>query len=215
MHRKSIEAQQTFRDDSGVSDHEDSAGSKSNDEAQRLSSSTESLNVVSPGPTHERTHISSNATTPTATTASSSSPHIDLSSPSPPTSHASTASASASASASLALQLSPLQQHQRHLFQQALVPPTAQPSYHPLMDAANASAGAATSKDFHMIMNTAVAAAAAAAAASGAATTVGGSGAAVSGAGGAVSGLHQHGHASSAAASYAALDHDADTFRCV
>ncbi|XP_039960480.1 motor neuron and pancreas homeobox protein 1 isoform X1 [Bactrocera tryoni] len=198
MHRKSIEAQQTFKDDSGVSDHEDSAGSKSNDEAHRLSSSTESLNVVSPGPTHERTHISSNATTPTATTASSSSPHIDLSSPSPPTSHTSTAS--------LALQLSPLQQHQRHLFQQALVPPTAQPSYHPLMDAANASAGAATSKDFHMIMNTAVAAAAAAAAASSAATTAGGSGT-----GGAVSGLHHHGNG--AAAAYATLDHDPDTFR--
>uniref|UniRef100_A0A0K8US46 Visual system homeobox 2 n=1 Tax=Bactrocera latifrons TaxID=174628 RepID=A0A0K8US46_BACLA len=198
MHRKSIEAQQTFKDDSGVSDHEDSAGSKSNDEAHRLSSSTESLNVVSPGPTHERTHISSNATTPTATTASSSSPHIDLSSPSPPTSHASTAS--------LALQLSPLQQHQRHLFQQVLVPPTAQPSYHPLMDAANASAGAATSKDFHMIMNTAVAAAAAAAAASGAATTAGGSGT-----GGAVSGLHHHGNGTAAA--YATLDHDPDTFR--
>nr|XP_036232737.1 diencephalon/mesencephalon homeobox protein 1 [Bactrocera oleae] len=199
MHRKSIEAQQTFKDDSGVSDHEDSAGSKSNDEAQRLSSSTESLNVVSPGPTLERSHISSNATTPTATTASSSSPHIDLSSPSPPSSHAS--------NASLALQLSPLQQHQRHLFQQALVPPTVQPSYHPLMDAANASAGAATSKDFHMIMNTAVAAAAAAAAASGAATTAGGSGAAVSGAGG----LHHHGRGASAA--YATLDHDPDTFR--
>ncbi|XP_049310755.1 diencephalon/mesencephalon homeobox protein 1 isoform X2 [Bactrocera dorsalis] len=198
MHRKSIEAQQTFKDDSGLSDHEDSAGSKSNDEAHRLSSSTESLNVVSPGPTHERTHISSNATTPTATTASSSSPHIDLSSPSPPTSHTSTAS--------LALQLSPLQQHQRHLFQQALVPPTAQPSYHPLMDAANASAGAATSKDFHMIMNTAVAAAAAAAAASNAATTAGGSGT-----GGAVSGIHHHGNG--AAAAYTTLDHDPDTFR--
>ncbi|XP_054086967.1 diencephalon/mesencephalon homeobox protein 1-A [Zeugodacus cucurbitae] len=196
MHRKSIEAQQTFKDDSGVSDHEDSAGSKSNDETQRLSSSTESLNVVSPGPIHERTRISSTATTPTATTASSSSPHIDLSSPSPPSAHASTAT--------LALQLSPLQQHQRHLFQQALAPPTAQPSYHPLMDAANASAGAATSKDFHMIMNTAVAAAAAAAAASGTATAVGGSAAAAGG-------LHHHG--SSAATAYTTHEYDPDTFR--
>ncbi|XP_020715725.1 pituitary homeobox homolog Ptx1 [Ceratitis capitata] len=211
MHRKSIEAQQTLKDDSGVSDHEDSAGSKSNDDgSQRLSSSTESLNVVSPGPPHERQQISSNATTPSATTASSSSPHIDLSSPSPPTSHASTAS--------LSLQLSPLQQHQRHLYQQqaaavaaVLGPPhtSAQPSYHPLMDAANASAGAATSKDFHMIMNTAVAAAAAAAAASG------GGGAATAGG----TGLHHHHgqHVSSGggatAASYSTLEHDPDTFR--
>ncbi|XP_054729388.1 homeobox protein 5 [Anastrepha obliqua] len=215
MHRKSIEAQQALKDDSGVSDHEDSAGSKSNDETRRLSSSTESLNVVSPGPTHERHQTSSSATTPTATTASSSSPHIDLSSPSPPTSHATTAA--------LALQLSPLQQHQRHLYHQqaaaaaaALAPPTAQPSYHPLLDAANASAGAATSKDFHMIMNTAVAAAAAAAAASGAVTgsgSAGGGGGGGSSAVGNTSGLHHHAHVAGAVGPYATLEHDPDTFR--
>ncbi|XP_036346054.1 homeobox protein 5-like [Rhagoletis pomonella] len=209
MHRKSIEAQQTLRDDSGVSDHEDSAGSKSNDESRRLTSSTESLNVVSPAPTRERQQTSSSATTPTATTASSSSPHIDLSSPSPPTTHA--------------RQLSPLQQHQRSFYQQqvaALTPPTAQPCYHPLLDAANASAGAATSKDFHMIMNTAVAAAAAAAAASGAGGSGGsgggggGVGAAAAGAAmGAASGLHHHAHAAGAVGPYATLEHDPDTFR--
>ncbi|XP_067635480.1 uncharacterized protein Vsx2 [Eurosta solidaginis] len=195
MHRKSIEAQQTLKDDSGVSDHEDSAGSKSNDESRRLSSSTESLNVVSPGPTRERQHTSSNATTPTATTASSSSPHIDLSSPSPPISH--------TTATSLALQLSPLQQqHQRNFYQQQ-APPSGQPSYHPLLDAANASAGTASSKDFHMIMNTAVAAAAAAAAASNA----GGSGGGNSGS--AVGGMQHQG----LAGPYAVLDHDQDAFR--
>ncbi|XP_036345973.1 homeobox protein 5-like [Rhagoletis pomonella] len=208
MHRKSIEAQQTLRDDSGVSDHEDSAGSKSNDESRRLTSSTESLNVVSPAPTRERQQTSSSATTPTATTASSSSPHIDLSSPSPPTTHA--------------RQLSPLQQHQRSFYQQqaaTLIPPTAQPCYHPLLDAANASAGAATSKDFHMIMNTAVAAAAAAAAASGAGGSGGsggggGVGAAAAGSAmGAASGLHHHAHAAGAVGPYATLEHDPDTFR--
>lgn len=201
MHRKSIDAQHSsLRDDSGVSDPEDPDGEleqntgksleQSNDHSH-LSSSTESLNVVSPTPpTSSLPPSSSPATTPTATTTSTPSPHIDLGSPisspihqqmqqyfsnvSPtssnynnhnfaPPSHLRTGHLQALADHSPAKQLevgSTLQ----------TVPHSAQPqpppSYHPLLDAANASAcaGAASTKDFHMIMNTAVAAAAAAAA---------------------------------------------------
>ncbi|KAH8245556.1 hypothetical protein KR032_011822 [Drosophila birchii] len=176
MHRKSIEAQSALKEDSGVSDHEDSAGSKSahSEELSRsvchsraLSSSTESLNVVSPAPSSCTTSASasvsasasasastSTSAPPTATTTptgvttnsgSSGSPHIELSSPSPQ-------------------QPLQLQQHQQHLYGGGGGP--APPSYHPLLDAANAAGAgaAASSKDFHLIMNTAVAAAAAAAA---------------------------------------------------
>ncbi|XP_037931897.1 type-2 histone deacetylase 1-like [Teleopsis dalmanni] len=164
MHRKSLEAQDALKDDSGVSDHEESAGSKSNDENRRLSSSTESLNVVSPGPQILH-HNSSNATTPTATSSSSPhTPHIDLSSPSP-TSQQQMQQTLHSHSTQSSHQTP--QHHNIHHFQHtSLPPPNAHPSYHPLLDAANASAGAASSKEFHMIMNTAVAAAAAAAAGS-------------------------------------------------
>ncbi|XP_052856706.1 diencephalon/mesencephalon homeobox protein 1-A isoform X4 [Drosophila gunungcola] len=182
MHRKSIEAQSALKDDSGVSDHEDSAGSKSahsedlsRSRSRALSSSTESLNVVSPAPSSCTTSAStapptstsgyagpasSAATTPTgATTNSSGSPHIELSSPSPQQ-----------------LQMQQHQQQQQQQHQQQQVPlymgggvgggsGSAPPSYHPLLDAANAAGAgaAASSKDFHLIMNTAVAAAAAAA----------------------------------------------------
>nr|XP_016937268.1 homeobox protein aristaless isoform X2 [Drosophila suzukii] len=169
MHRKSIEAQSALKDDSGVSDHEDSAGSKSaNSEdlsrARALSSSTESLNVVSPAPSSCTNSVStaaptstsgyvgaasSAATTPTgATTNSSGSPHIEMGSPSPQ------------------LQHQQQQQQQVPLYMSGGVGGGGcAPSYHPLLDAANAAGAgaAASSKDFHMIMNTAVAAAAAAA----------------------------------------------------
>ncbi|EDV34213.2 uncharacterized protein Dana_GF21193 [Drosophila ananassae] len=188
MHRKSIEAQSALKDDSGVSDHEDSAGSKSahseelRSHSRALSSSTESLNVVSPAPSSCTTSASTapptsttphgssgyaGADTPTpggATTNSSGSPHIELSSPSPQ---------------------QQLQHQQPSMGQAGQVPVqmphylgsgavgvgvgaggvSAPPSYHPLLDAANAAGAgaAASSKDFHLIMNTAVAAAAAAA----------------------------------------------------
>ncbi|EDX01109.1 homeobox protein aristaless isoform X2 [Drosophila yakuba] len=177
MHRKSIEAQSALKDDSGVSDHEDSAGSKSahsedlsRSRCRTLSSSTESLNVVSPAPSSCPTSASTSApptstsgyagaassaaTTPTgaSTTNSSGSPHIELGSPSPQQQQH--------------LQLQQQQQQASlYLGGGAGVSGCAPPSYHPLLDAANAAGAgaAASSKDFHMIMNTAVAAAAAAA----------------------------------------------------
>ncbi|EDX17143.1 homeobox protein aristaless isoform X2 [Drosophila simulans] len=177
MHRKSIEAQSALKDDSGVSDHEDSAGSKSahsedlsRSRCHALSSSTESLNVVSPAPSSCPTSASTSApptstsgyagaassaaTTPTgaSTTNSSGSPHIELGSPSPQQQQH--------------LQLQQQQQQASlYLGGGAAVSGCAPPSYHPLLDAANAAGAgaAASSKDFHMIMNTAVAAAAAAA----------------------------------------------------
>nr|NP_001284897.1 visual system homeobox 2, isoform B [Drosophila melanogaster]AHN59368.1 visual system homeobox 2, isoform B [Drosophila melanogaster] len=178
MHRKSIEAQSALKDDSGVSDHEDSAGSKSahsedlsRSRCHALSSSTESLNVVSPAPSSCPTSASTSApptstsgyagaassaaTTPTgaSTTNSSSSPHIELGSPSPQQQQ------------HLQLQQQQQQQASLYLGAGAVVTGCAPPSYHPLLDAANAAGAgaAASSKDFHMIMNTAVAAAAAAA----------------------------------------------------
>ncbi|EDW04630.1 GH23521 [Drosophila grimshawi] len=84
MHRKSIEAQSTLKDDSGVSDHEDSAGSKSvhSDElrshSRALSSSTESLNVVSPAPSSCPT--SASTAPPTSTTPHGSSGYAAASS---------------------------------------------------------------------------------------------------------------------------------------
>lgn len=201
MHRKSIDAQHSsLRDDSGVSDPEDPDGEleqntrksleQSNDHSH-LSSSTESLNVVSPTPpTSSLPPSSSPATTPTATTTSTPSPHIDLGSPtsspiqqqmqqyfsnvSPTSSHYNNHNfappshvrpghlqALADHSPAKQLEVGSTLQTVPHS-----APPQPPPSYHPLLDAANASAcaGAASTKDFHMIMNTAVAAAAAAAA---------------------------------------------------
>ncbi|KAH8366589.1 hypothetical protein KR084_004960 [Drosophila pseudotakahashii] len=164
MHRKSIEAQSALKDDSGVSDHEDSAGSKSGNSEdlslnrhRALSSSTESLNVVSPAPSSCTNSVSTappNSSTSgyagagasseggATTSGSSGSPHIEMGSP------------------------SPQQQQQVPLYLGGGVGGGGcAPSYHPLMDAANAAGAgaAASSKDFHLIMNTAVAAAAAAA----------------------------------------------------
>lgn len=191
MHRKSIEAQHTLRDDSGVSDQEEvdleSAGSKSGDnllqQQRHLSSSNESLNVVSPNLSppctlaslHHSLCSPASTPTPTATSTSSASPHIDLGSPSPNTQQMQQQHNLSNSS--------PLQQYGNNQSLNRLPPPAtlpnhtpsvgmstasaaATPSYHPLLDAANASAcaGAASTKDFHMIMNTAVAAAAAVAA---------------------------------------------------
>uniref|UniRef100_A0A1I8NJA7 Visual system homeobox 2 n=1 Tax=Musca domestica TaxID=7370 RepID=A0A1I8NJA7_MUSDO len=206
MHRKSIDAQQTLRDDSGVSDPEDpeadvetttNKSKESLKNSKELSSSTESLNVVSPAPPMTTLPLASAspATTPTATTTSTPSPHIDLNSPtSSPTIqqhqqqqqqqhlqqyHHHYNAQHLAASGRLA-SFQTLQQHSSNKDSNAddrismaqssptlashSTPPT--PSYHPLLDAANASAcaGAASTKDFHMIMNSAVAAAAAAAA---------------------------------------------------
>ncbi|XP_013101125.2 retinal homeobox protein Rx isoform X2 [Stomoxys calcitrans] len=205
MHRKSIDAQHTLRDDSGVSDPEDTEvdmeaeSTREKLKAQHeLSSSTESLNVVSPTPPSSSLPPSSSpATTPTATTMSTPSPHIDLNSPAASPVHQQMQQYFANASPSSSSTSShPYGNH--HFAAQTRLPiqnasnknlelnttsasmggavtstitsmtqnsgPT--PSYHPLLDAANASAcaGATTTKDFHMIMNTAVAAAAAAAA---------------------------------------------------
>ncbi|XP_065365613.1 G-box-binding factor [Calliphora vicina] len=190
MHRKSVEAQHTLNNDSGVSDQEEgeleSSGSKSTDELlqqRQLSSSCESLNVVSPtltppsALTNLQHSLSSPASTPTATSTSSASPHIDLSSPSPSTQqmqqYFSNSSPQQQYTATQSVNHLPppaaLSTHAASTLMPsataAAVPPPP-PSYHPLLDAANASAcaGAASTKDFHMIMNTAVAAAAAVAA---------------------------------------------------
>lgn len=187
MHRKSIEAQHTLKDDSGVSDQEempelDSSGSKSNDDLiqqRQLSSSNESLNVVSPTPpsstiTNIQQALRSPASTPTATSTSSASPHIDLSSPSPNNQQMQQYFANSSPQqygANVLNHLPPPPTTLTTHSAPSLMPSGASasaplPSYHPLLDAANASAcaGAASTKDFHMIMNTAVAAAAAVAA---------------------------------------------------
>ncbi|XP_075157568.1 uncharacterized protein LOC142230828 [Haematobia irritans] len=199
MHRKSIDAQHTLRDDSGVSDPEDPEGDmetniphsqeKLSKSQRELSSSTESLNVVSPTPPSSSLPppSSSPATTPTATTISTPSPHIDLNSPAASPVHQQMPNYFANASPSSSSTL-PYSNH-HHFMSQTSRPtgqplnatgknieatvsssssslaPQSTPSYHPLLDAANASAcaGATTTKDFHMIMNTAVAAAAAAA----------------------------------------------------
>ncbi|XP_037818725.1 uncharacterized protein LOC119608393 isoform X2 [Lucilia sericata] len=178
MHRKSIEAQHTLNNDSGVSDQEEaeleSSGSKSNEELQQqrqLSSSNESLNVVSPTPTNLQHSLLSPASTPTATSTSSASPHIDLSSPSPNTQQmqqyfSNTSPQQYAATQSLAHLPPPAALPALNSSSGSGVVAAPPPSYHPLLDAANASAcaGAASTKDFHMIMNTAVAAAAAVAA---------------------------------------------------
>ncbi|TMW51313.1 hypothetical protein DOY81_003632, partial [Sarcophaga bullata] len=181
MHRKSLDGQHTLKDDSGVSDQEgdgielESAGSRSNDELRpqcNLSSSNESLNVVSPSLTPPNS-------TPTGgnTSTSSASPHIDLSTPSPNKQQQQQMQQYFNNSTNEPYGAS---QSLNHLATQPLsvANSTSKPqatqssplSYHPLLDAANASAsaGAASTKDFHMIMNTAVAAAAAVAAQTGA-----------------------------------------------
>ncbi|XP_055841575.1 motor neuron and pancreas homeobox 1 isoform X2 [Episyrphus balteatus] len=76
MHRKSLEAQEALKDESGASDQDDNA-SKSNDELIHMTSSSESLNVVSPPPPP----LSSAGTTSTGNSSSPLNPHIDLGSP--------------------------------------------------------------------------------------------------------------------------------------
>uniref|UniRef100_A0A1A9ZK23 Visual system homeobox 2 n=1 Tax=Glossina pallidipes TaxID=7398 RepID=A0A1A9ZK23_GLOPL len=185
IHRKSIEAQDAFKDDSGVSDHDDeSAETKSHDDTphggqrRHSTSSTESLNVVGSTPpplTSAKQPLSlSPATTPTATTTtiSTPSPHIDLNSPSSSNSQqifSGTRSPQHQGYGSAAgvTQQKAAMYHNAGSQQSTAAVATTPPSYHPLLDAANAGAGvaaAANNKDFHMLMNTAVAAAAAAAA---------------------------------------------------